>query len=91
MNWVVALLPLGLQILAGQLIARDKDSVGADDALGQVLTNISPIVPELIQGRTPNQNASDRVFIAIHAVSESYLLQRGLIKGEIDMNVSPTK
>jgi len=91
MEWVLAFLPVGLQILAGRLIARDKDSVGADDALGQVLINISPIVPELIQGRTPNQNASDRVFVAIHAASESYLLQRGLIKGDIDINVSSTK
>jgi hypothetical protein len=77
MNWVLAFLPMGLQILAMQLMSKDKDDKGADDAIGQVILNLTPIIPELMAGRTPTDTATDKVFLALYKTSEAYLAQRG--------------
>lgn len=76
-NIALAFVPVGVTILAGELANRDKNTTGADDAFAEVLKQIAPVLPQLIDGE-PNQNAADKVFLALNKVSAEYIKQRGL-------------
>lgn len=83
MEWVLMFVPMGVQILAFKLIAKDKNDIGFDDAMGQVLIDISPNVPELIAGRSINDSAADRTMLAIFRTSEAYLRRRKKLPGMV--------
>lgn len=87
-NWVLPFIPIGVQVLAGQLIARDKDDVGFDDAMGQALIDMSPAFPELVAGRTVNDIAADRIMLALFRTAESYLRRRNKLPGQVASDVT---
>lgn len=86
MNWqdyVLAFLPAGLSILAMRLIGRDANTAGADDATGQLLLQMQPLIPSLIVGGTINDNAADKIFLAIYRTAETYLKQRDKLPPQV--------
>lgn len=75
-DYVLAFLPGGLAILRTRLMQRDANDTGADDAAARLIGDMSPIIPELIDGRV-NDNTADKVFLATYRTSEAYLRGRG--------------
>jgi hypothetical protein len=80
MSWqkelAVDLLPLGLTIAGGKLKDKDPNETGADDAVGNMLIALSPIVPDLLHG-TGNGNATLKAMRVIEQAAHSYRVQVG--------------
>lgn len=76
MDFLYLFLPAGLAALASKLKAKDANDIGADDAFGNLLMELSPAIPELIKGNV-NDNLGDKIFAAIYKVAKTYLTQRG--------------
>lgn len=78
----VELAPIGMVIGANRLRNRDANDTGTDDAVANVLRDMSPIAGELFSGKDPGQNATDKAFLALYLTARTYLESRGKLPGQ---------
>ena len=74
-NIALSLLPIGLTTAGGVLTGKDTDSLGADDAIGQICIALAPVIPEILNNGSTNKNATLKAMRAIEQVAHSYRVQ----------------